>query len=165
MPDRTTLVTTDRFSITVYIPPKNKLYFRSSHEWSHINFDDNEGVETQALSNYKHGFLTQGFPYTKSPFYVSPYFIKFKSNARIDSNYLMYNDFFHPNSYTTILALLNYDDTIDQFVPGFQIPIKLQNKDSLSINNLLEFIIVDSVQEKVEFADGSQLFVYLNISN
>ena len=77
----------------------------------------------------------------------------------------MYNNFFHPNSYTTILALLNYDDNIDQFVPGFQIPIKLQNKDSLSINNLLEFIIVDSVQEKVEFANGSQLFVYLNISN
>ena len=162
--DGRTLVSTDRFRITVYISDQTKAYFLPETEWERITIDVDGGIDPAALSTVKHAFLTKGFPYTKSPFYTAPYFIHFNSSARAENNYLMYNEFFQPNTSTTILGLFNYDDIVDRFVPGFLTPIKLQNQNFLSLNTLLEFKIVDSNQREVEFADLSQLFVSISIT-
>lgn len=162
--DRDALVETNRFSITLYVPHDVRAYFLPSSEWERITFDADEGIEPKAISSYKHATLAQGYPYTKSPFYTAPYFIHFKSNARIKSNYLMYNDFFKPNSYATVLGLFTYDDISDKFVPGFLTPLQLKNNNELALNNLLEFVIVDSVNQQVEFVDNCQLFVAIEIT-
>ena len=161
------LVTTDRFDILLQIPDRNKTFFLPPNEWNFLTVKDvvNDRYFVSDLSGILHGFLTQGYPYTKSPFYIGPYFLQFKSNGRTESNFLFYNKFFTPNSYSTILALLHYDDNIDKFMSGFTTPITVQNNNFLSLNNLLEFTIVDSNQNQVEFLDNSQLFIAIEIQN
>jgi hypothetical protein len=115
------------------------------------------------LSQVRNGCTANGFPYTRSPYYKAPYFLVFKSNYALTSNFLIFNDFLKPNSYTTVLALLTYDDDNDKFVPMYTSDIELYYHHSLSLNNILEFYVQDSNQNRVEFANLSQLFVSLTI--
>lgn len=115
------------------------------------------------LSGITHGMPSQGFTYTKSPYYDSPYFIHFKSNHSIPANLLTFNDHLIPNSYNVVLGLLNYNDDTDRFDISFPTDIKILYDKTLSLGNMLEFEIRDSNKKKVEFMDTSQLFISVEI--
>jgi hypothetical protein len=73
----------------------------------------------------------------------------------------MFTNFLKPNSETTILAMLLYNETDDVFVPQFLPDIILPYLKNLSLNNVLEFKLYDADLNQVQIADSSQLFVTL----
>ena len=73
----------------------------------------------------------------------------------------MFNNFLKPNTETTILAMLMYNETDDVFVPQFLPEITLTYLKNLSLNNVLEFKLFDTNFQQVKIADSSQLFVNL----
>jgi hypothetical protein len=156
-------VTDDRFKVLVMLTEQTKLYFSPPLTWETLTPDADGFYNVELLSQVKHGMPSHGYPYTKSVFYTSPYFITFKTNHAVESNYLRFNDFLVPNSYGRILGLLYYDDNFDRFMPGFLADIRLPYTNSLSLTSILEFEIVDSNQKRVEFADQSQLYIQLEV--
>jgi len=108
--------------------------------------------------------LTNGYPYTKSPYYQAPFFFTFKTNHSVESNYLTFNNFLIPNSYDRILSMLSYDDDSDKFNPEFKTDIVLPyHQQSLSLNSNLEFQIVDANKKQLQFKDLSQLYILIEV--
>lgn len=154
----------ERYEININIPEKTKPFFLPKEYWTDLkDAHQNDFYPVEMLSQVRNGSTANGFPYTRSPYYKAPYFLVFKSNYALTSNFLIFNDFLKPNSYTTVLALLTYDDDNDKFVPMYTSDIELYYHHSLSLNNILEFYVQDSNQNRVEFANLSQLFVSLTI--
>jgi hypothetical protein len=156
-----------RFTVNVsFNSTLSQLYFLPSEIWKSIPASLNPKAliyQVDWLSNISHGMLTNGFAYTKSPYYKSPFFITFRTNHGIDANLLTFNTFLIPNSYDRILGLLTYNDDTDRFDIQFNSDILLPYTNVISLNNVLEFEIHDSDRKKVEFMDLSQLFIALEI--
>ena len=107
--------------------------------------------------------ITNGYPYAKSPFYKSPFFLTFKTGQTVNSNFLIFNDFLIPNSYGQILSLLTFDDDTDKFVPEYKSDLVLPFSDSLSLTNVLEFRVYDADKTQLEFMDLSQLYICIEV--
>ena len=156
----------DRFEILLKIPNNTKLYFQSSKWWDEkkVNNDLNwpEWIFSRTLSNVTHGFQTNNLPGTKQLLFESPFFITFKSNEP-SSNFLSFVDFQKPNTEDTILCMLIYDDEHDIFYPQFQPDLVLPYQNALSLDNVLEFKLIDSKKQMIKVNDKSQLFIVLSI--
>jgi hypothetical protein len=153
-----------RFHINEYIPANSRSYFLPKSEWATAS--DEEGAifcRTNLLSNVTHGLKVTPCYSTKSLFYTAPFFLLFRTSPSVNSNYLIFNNFFKPNSETTILAMLLYNETDDMFIPQFLPEITLPYLKSLSLNNVLEFKLYDTNLKQVQIADSSQLFVTLSL--
>jgi len=107
--------------------------------------------------------ITDGYPYTKSPFYKAPYFLTFKTGHSAPSNFLTFNSFQIPNSYDRILSMLTYNDDIDKFMSTFNTDIHLPYQKTLPLNSVIEFRIYDSEKTLVKFKDQSQLYIAVEI--
>lgn len=152
----------DRFDISVMLPDKNKLFFLPQNQWDVLPPQPYYPVES--LSGIKHGMLVQGYNYTRSPYYVSPFCISFKNNPpNVGPNYLLFNDFLIPNSYDLILGLLTYDDDQDKFNAVCNTSVTLPYDNYISLSNILEFVIKDSNQKIVEFSDNSLLVMSIQV--
>jgi hypothetical protein len=147
-----------RFKIYVYISESTKQFFFPLNEWQSICETSDCYVLTDLISNIQHGFRTMCFPSTKSVYYKPPYFIIFKSPS-IPKNYLTFKDFLKPNFDDTILAMIQYDEEKEKFVPYFTPTITLPFLKTLTLSKTLEFIIVDSNKKQVVINDFSQLFI------
>jgi hypothetical protein len=102
--------------------------------------------------------ITAGYPYTKSPYYTAPYLLIFLTQQHgIEPNYVSFNDFLLSPSYTHILALLNYDETWEKFVPSYHADVLLPHQKVLSLNSVLEFYITDANCKPVEFKDTTTI--------
>jgi hypothetical protein len=153
-----------RFHVNEYIPANSRSYFLPKSEWATAS--DEEGAifcRTNLLSNVTHGLKVTPCYSTKSLFYTAPFFLLFRTSPSVNSNYLIFNNFFKPNSETTILAMLLYNETDDMFIPQFLPEITLPYLKSLSLNNVLEFKLYDTNLKQVQIADSSQLFVTLSL--
>jgi len=151
-----------RYHVKVHLKSeKLKLYFASKPFWENV---PDEPLLVDGLSEITNGMPTLGYPYTKSPYFTAPFFIIFKTNHAIDSNFLRYNEFLLPNSYSRVLCLLNYDDLVDKFVAVKKMDIVLPYHNALTLPSVLEFTIIDAEQNLVKFEDKSQLFISLTMS-
>lgn len=152
-----------RVKIFCTFPEKNKKHFFPKNEWDILNsykVPDTEFYPVEALSGMHNGMVTSGYPYSKSPYYTAPYLLIFRTRQHgVEPNYLSFNDFLLSPSYNHILALLNYDEVTDKFVPSYHADVLLSYKNVLSLNSVLEFYITDANQVPVEFKDLSQLFI------
>ena len=92
-----------------------------------------------SLSLMKHGMITNGYPYTKSPYYKPPFCLTFKTIHSVDSDFLTFNHFLIPISYARILRLLTFDDDSDKLIPEFKSDLYLPCLNSSSLNSVLEF--------------------------
>jgi hypothetical protein len=147
-----------RFKIYLFIPENTRQYFYPLSEWRTICKTTDCVVRTDVISNIHHGFRTTSFPSTKSVYYNSPYFIIFRSSS-MSKNYLVFKDFLKPNFNDNILAMIQYDEEKDNFVPYFTPTIILPFLKTLTLNKTLEFIIIDSNKSQVQLDDLSQLFI------
>jgi hypothetical protein len=155
-----------RFEILLKIPDLTKLYFQTSEWWDEhkVNNEPNwpEWITSRVLSNVTHGFQSNNSSGTKQLLFQSPFFIIFKSNE-ITSNFLSFVDFQKPNTEDTILCMLLYDEEHDIFYPQFQPELILPYLNALSLNNVLEFKLIDSKKQVINVSDKSQLFIVLSI--
>jgi hypothetical protein len=156
-----------RFYVNVWFYDlKSQLYFYPPSAWEKIGPSiepDFTTFKVESLSNRPHGMITNGYPYSKSPFYKSPFFLTFKTGQAVNSNFLTFNDFLIPNSYGQILSLLTFDDDADKFVPEYKSDLILPYSNSLSLANVLEFRIYDANKTQVEFVDLSQLYISIEV--
>lgn len=159
------LITNNRFSIFMHIPENTQKYFLPDSEWKtkYKELSTMEFIPVDILSFEKNGFPTKPYPYSQSQIYVPPFFILFKSDHAIQPNYLEFNNFFHPNTDACILTMLNYNSENDMFNKIFSLGINLPYLNSLALNNVLEFILVDSHKKRVDVANRSQLYISLKI--
>ena len=152
-----------RVKIFCTFPEKNKKHFFPKNKWDILNsykIPDTEFYPVEALSGMHNGMVTSGYPYSKSPYYTAPYLLIFRTRQHgVEPNYLSFNDFLLSPSYNHILALLNYDEGTDKFIPSYHADVLLSYKNVLSLNSVLEFYITDANQVPVEFKDLSQLFI------
>jgi hypothetical protein len=159
---RNVMLDNTRYKIKVSLKnEKLKLYFAPKSFWQNI---PENPLLVERISKTPNGMSTLGYPYTKSPYFTAPFFIIFKTNHAINSNFLLYNEFLLPNSYSRVLCLLNYDDIVDKFVAVKKMDIVLPYHSSLSLPSVLEFTIIDAEQNLVKFEDKSQLFISLTIA-
>jgi hypothetical protein len=164
--NKTVMTRDERFATKIKIPNKTKPFFLPMSEWKPMMNDSDEDIfyPIEFLSNTKHGCLTNGFPYSRSPYYKAPYVLVFKTNLQLPDNYLIFNNFLKSNSYGCILALLTYDDDRDKFIPVYTSDVVLHHQpQSVMLNNVLEFYLYDSQQRLVEIQNASQLFVSITI--
>jgi len=159
---------TTRFYVNVWFSDeKSQMYFYPLDIWNRIGPSLQEDLlifRTDSLSNFPHGMITNSYPYSKSPYYKSPFFLTFKTNHSVDSNFLTFNSFLIPNSYDRILSMLSFDDDTDKFVSEFKSDIYLPYLiNSLSLNNVLEFQIYDADKKQVKFMDLSQLYICVEV--
>jgi hypothetical protein len=152
-----------RIQTFCHIPENFKTHLFPASDW--VNLEDSidsvsEMYPMHVISGITHGMLTNGYPYSKSPFYTAPYLLIFRSRQHgIEANYLSFNDFLLSPSYNHILALLNYDENSEKFVPSYHADVLLPYNDVLSLNNVLEFYITDANRKPVLVKDMSQLFI------
>jgi hypothetical protein len=153
----------DRVLISCQIPDKTKAHFFPKEYWLKLEdkkIKDTDFYPLEALSGVFNGMITAGYPYTKSPYYTAPYLLIFRTQQHgIEPNYVSFNDFLLSPSYNHILALLNYDETLEKFVPSYHADVLLPYQNVLSLNSVLEFHITDANRKPVEFKDLSQLFI------
>jgi hypothetical protein len=156
-----------RFHVNVwFFDLKSQLYFYPPGIWEKIGPSiepDFTAFKVESLSHLPHGMITNGYPYAKSPFYKSPFFLTFKTGQTVNSNFLIFNDFLIPNSYGQILSLLTFDDDTDKFVPEYKSDLVLPFSDSLSLTNVLEFRVYDADKTQIEFMDLSQLYICIEV--
>jgi len=156
-----------RFYVNVLLADEqSQIYFYPPSIWERIGPSLQPGVLlfcTDSLSNITHGMITNGYVYAKSPYYKAPFFLTFKTNHSVESNFLTFNNFLIPNSYGRILSMLSYDDDSDKFVVEFKSDIYLPYQNTLSLNSVLEFQIFDSKKKQVQFLDLSQLYIYIEV--
>jgi hypothetical protein len=160
-------VESDRFFVNVWFDDEqSQIYFYPSAIWNRMGpsvYQDILAFHVETLSNTTHGMITNGYAYSKSPFYKAPFFLTFKTNHSVDSNFLTFNNFLIPNSYGRILGMLTFDDESDKFIPEFKSDIYLPFQNSLSLNSVLEFSIYDVNKKLVQFLDLSQLYIYIEV--
>ena len=158
---------TARFCVNVwFVDEQSQKYFFPSTIWQRIGpsiYQDHLVFHVESLSNTPHGMITKSYAYTKSPFYKAPFFLTFKTNHSIESNFLTFNNFLIPNSYGRILGMLTFDDDSDKFYPEFKSDIYLPYQNSYSLNNVLEFLIYDADKKLVQFKDLSQLYICIEV--
>lgn len=144
---------------------QSQIYFYPPSIWNRIGPSLEADLlifQTDSLSNMPHGMITNGYPYSKSPYYKPPFFLTFKTSHSVDSNFLTFNNFLIPNSYDRILCMLTFDDDTDKFIPEFKASIYLPYQNTPSLNNVLEFQIYDAEKKQVQFMDLSQLYVCIH---
>lgn len=164
---QSTVVETNRFYVnTWFSDSQTQTYFFPSSAWDNIGPSLLPGLlvfRTESLSQVPHGMITDGYPYTKSPYYKSPFFLTFKTDHSISSNFLTFNNFLIPNSYGRILCMLTYDDESDKFMPVFKTDFVLPYQNTLSLNSVLEFHIYDAEKKLVQFLDLCQLYIQVEV--
>lgn len=165
---QTTVQNTTHFYVNVWFSDsESQTYFYPPSVWENIGPSlqpDLYVFRTDALSQVPHGMITDGYPYTKTPYYKPPFFLTFKTDHSIKSNFLTFNNFLIPNSYGRILCMLTYNDDIDKFIPEFESDIILPyHRNTLSLNSVLEFHIYDAEKKIVKFLDKSQIYIYIEL--
>lgn len=157
----------NRFYVNIWFnDEQSQIYFYPTPIWERIGPSlqpDFLIFPVESLSNTAHGMITNGYPYSKSPFYKSPFFLTFKTNQSIDSNFLTFNNFQIPNSYGTTLCMLSFNEDTDKFIPEFKAGIHLPFLKDLSLNTVLEFTIYDAQKKLVTFMDMSQLYICIDV--
>ena len=156
-----------RFNISLFITPSNRLYFGTNSDWNLMlpgnTGNNNTVIKTDIISNVPHGFKYESIPATKSLLYTAPFLFKLKTHTKLPSNYLVFNGFFKYNLDQCILAMVRYDDFTYAFVSEFSPTIVIPFSNTLSLNNSLEFILVDSNDKQVAIENNSQLFLSITI--
>lgn len=155
------IVNSSRFKIYVYIPKKTRLYFFPSTFWDTRDYNINSFIEVDVFSQIPHGFMTLSFPTSKSLFYESPYFFSVKTSHSIIPNFLSFNNKNRPNSENAILAMVYYDDNIDNLQASFNPVIELQHLKLMPANSIFEFTFYDSNKKQIQVAENSQLYVLI----
>ncbi len=156
---------TDRFDVYLGIDNLAKLYFNTPHWWqSKYPKDDGkpEWVLSSDLSDITHGVQTLNAPGTKAHLFVPPFFIVYKTVGG-ESNFLSFNDFYKTNLERSILAMLVFDEEHNRLEPQFTPELILPYFNVLSLNNFLEFTMIDSKGEQIIVSDNSQLFILLTV--
>jgi hypothetical protein len=156
-----------RFYVNVWFSDEqSQTYFYPPYLWSKMATSLQPELliyRVDSLSLVKHGMITNGYPYTKSPCYKPPFCLTFKTNHSVDSDFLTFNHFLIPISYARILSMLTFDDDSDKFIPEFKSDIYLPYLNSPSLNSVLEFQIYDAEKRLVRFMDLSQLYIYIEV--
>lgn len=154
-----------RFDVFLEMNDRTKLYFRPARYWDTQMTPQQQWPQllfSRDIGNVLHGFETNNAPGTKTLLFEPPFFIVFKT-AHIDSNFLSFIDFQKPNSESTILAMINFDDEHNEFKAEYTPELFLPYTDGLSLNTVLEFTLYDSLKNLVQVADKSQLFIVLTL--
>lgn len=159
------MVESKRFTIWAGIPEKTKQYFLPMSDWTTTYRDVHAlpFIPVDFLSLVRNGFSTKPFPYSNSQIYVPPFFIIFKSNHSLTPNFLEFRHFYNPNLDRSVLAMLTYNADNDAFVSKFSLGVKLPYSNTMTLSNVLEFIIVDSKYNLIEIEDMSQLYIALEL--
>jgi hypothetical protein len=156
-----------RFYVNVLFPDSNvQTYFFPPSTWQRIGPSLQQDLlvfRTDTLSAMNHGMITDGYPYSKSPFYTAPFFLTFKTDHSVVSNFLTFNDFLIPNSYGRFLNMLNFDEDRDKFISAFEWDIHLPYQKTPSLPGFLEFKIVDANLKQVHFLDSSRLYICIEV--
>ena len=152
-----------RFKVGLDLPEITKLYFKPDTFWNNTvyNFVD-FWTESIYISNVLHGMSSNNAPGTKTVTYDPPYILVFKIQG-VSSNYLSFNDYKKPNSESTILALLRYDDDKLMLKDECTTEMILPYEGDLCLNEVLEFTLYDSANRLVQVSDKSQLFILLTL--
>ena len=160
-----------RFKVGLELPELTKLYFKPDTFWNN-EVEDFNGKEVRAVSNYwvesvivsdvLHGMSSNIAPGTRPVTYDPPYFLVFKIQG-VSSNYLSFTDYQKPNSESTILALLRYDENKLMLKDECSTEMILPYEGDLCLNEVLEFTLYDSANRIVQVSDKSQLFILLTI--
>ena len=144
----------------VKLPSNGKLFFAPPSVIEDLGAQADGYIPVDTLSYIPNAMITRGYGHTNSPYYLSPYFLMFRTGQQgIESNSLFFNGFNVPPSIYSILALLNYDDNLDKFTAVEFMDLRIPFQNVYSLRNTLEFYITDSNRKIVEFKDLSQLFV------
>jgi len=156
----------NRFTIYIHIPDKSKKYFLPEVEWKsgYDNLHQLERIAIEELSLIRNAFNTQPYPYSSSPSYVEPFFLTFRSDKSVQSNYFSFNSFYKNNTDLCILAMLQFNPDHDSFETKFSTGIVLPYTSSKILNNILEFVLVDSKKQLIEIENQSQLFISITLT-
>jgi hypothetical protein len=160
--------TTSRFSVWIKMNELTKLYFNTVEWWNANlpnNDNDNENekwIQVSKLSNFPHGFITNNAPGTKAHLYVPPFFVVYRTSWAT-TNFLAFKEFNQPNIEQSILAMLSFDEEQYKLNPLFTPHIILPYSNVLTLNNILEFKLIDSQDRHILVSDKSQLFILLTI--
>jgi hypothetical protein len=150
----------ERFSVRIKIPEITKLYFKPTTFWTS---DIKPGwFQSQRLSTVLHGIPSNSAPGTKTAIYNPPYLLFLKIHG-VPSNYLSFTDYKKPNSESTILSLLHYDEERNKLVDEYTPEMILPYQGDLCLNEVLEFTLYDSKKQLVRVSDQSQLFILLTL--
>lgn len=156
-----------RFYVRVWFSDlQSQIYFYPTSIWERVPPSLHPELliyPVEYLSNTPHGMITNGYSYSKSPYYKAPFFLTFKTNHSVEANFLTFNNFLIPNSYGRILAMLSFDDDTDKFIPEFKSDIFLPYLNTLSLNSVLEFQIFDAEKKQIKFLDLSQLYIFIEV--
>jgi len=153
------LFQSDRFSVTLNIPKITKLYFKPETFWNTIVTD---WIEVYALSSILHGTPSNNAPGTRPVTYDPPFFLTFKIQG-VPSNYLSFIDYKKPNSESTILSMLRYDEEKLMLKDEYSTEWIFPFEGDLCLNKVLEFSLCDSQNKIVQLSDKSQLFILLTL--
>jgi len=153
-----------RFRVDVKLPPNALHYFCPPQTLVEFGALINDFFPVVLLSQTPNGMITQGYGYTTSPYYRTPYFLVFRAPQQgIASNYIMFNDFTLSPSFGHILAILFYDDHIDRFQATEYFDLVIPFKNAFTLSTTLEFYIMDSQRQRVKFKNESQLFISISM--
>jgi hypothetical protein len=153
---------TSRFSVWLKMSDLTKLYFNTFDWWNENVSDKEEWISASKLSKVSHGFNSNSAPGTKAHLYVPPFFVVYRTNGAIN-NYLSFKAFNQPNVQESILAMLSFDEDKYKLEPLFDPHIVLPYSNVLTLNNILEFKLIDSRDRHILVSDKSQLFILLTI--
>jgi hypothetical protein len=151
-----------RFKVGLELPEITRLYFKPDSFWKNSEYPLELHIESYYLSNVLHGIQSNNTPGTKSVFYDPPYLLVYKTQGA-SSNYLSFTDYKKPNSESTILAILRYDDDKLMLKKECTTEILLPYQGNLCLNEILEFTLYDSKNKIVKVSDKSQLFILLSL--
>ncbi len=156
-------VDSSRFNVWLKIDDMAKLYFNPSTYWKEKYSDEwPEWILSTDLCTIPHGFQSNNAPGTKSFLFQPPFFIIYKT-VGAEYNFLQFDDFNKPNIEKSILAMLTYDEETNRLKPQFAPHLILPYSNVLSLNNFLEFKMVDSKGDQILVSDNSQLFILLTL--
>jgi hypothetical protein len=153
------LFQSDRFSVAVNIQKITKLYFKPKTFWNTII---NDWFVVDALSRFLHGTPSNSTPGTRPVTYDPPFFLTFKIQG-VPSNYLSFIDYKKPNSESTILSMLRYDEEKLMLKDEHSTEWIFPYEGDLCLNKVLKFTLYDSQNKMVQVSDKSQLFILLTI--
>jgi len=156
----------NRFDVWLKIDNLAKLYFNTPSWWQSSFPEHPEGmpmwVLASSLSDIPHGFQSLNAPGTKAHLFMQPFFIVYKTVGS-ESNFLSFNDYYKHNLEKSILAMLIYDEEHNKLEPQFTPELILPYSNVLSLNNFLEFKMIDAKGNDIIVSDSSQLFILLTV--
>lgn len=142
------------------IPESTKIYFQPTEFWNDLK--QGQWFLSDFLGHVTHGIQTNNAPGTKTVLFTPPYFLVFKIQG-VASNYLSFTDFQKPNSESTILSMLQYDEEKDSLIDEYSPELLLPYNKDLTLDEVLEFTLFDSNKTIIQVADKSQLFIVLTL--